>query len=68
MKTKPMQDLCDHFSLQIFGIARTDALQQQICVICKEPALTFKDSLSAKEYNISGLCQACQDATFTDGE
>lgn len=36
---------------------------------CAE-AFLFRDELSAREYRISGLCQACQDATFgvDDGE
>lgn len=28
----------------------------------------FKDELSAKEYTISGLCQACQDDFFCTGK
>lgn len=28
----------------------------------------FKDRLSAREYTISGLCQECQDKTFTEPE
>jgi len=31
---------------------------------CGEFVAEFKDELSAKEYEISGLCQACQDAIF----
>ena len=48
------------------------------CPFCGKPptntkfgkAFLFTDELSAKEYKISGLCQACQDKTFgatTDG-
>ena len=28
----------------------------------------FKDELSAKEYYISGMCQACQDSMFGAGD
>jgi hypothetical protein len=34
------------------------------CVICKQKVTGFKDSLSEKEYGISGMCQECQDKTF----
>lgn len=32
----------------------------------KEGLFLFKDSLSAQEYRISGLCQTCQDKTFVE--
>ena len=37
---------------------------------CGRPvnALDFTDALSAKEYQISGLCQTCQDAFFKEEE
>ena len=27
----------------------------------------FRDEISSREFNISGLCQECQDNTFNDG-
>ena len=41
-------------------------VKKGICPFCKEQIkLTdFKDVSSAKEYCISGLCQACQDEVF----
>ena len=43
------------------------------CAICSGPAEVFTDALSAKEYTISRMCQACQDVVFApdldeDGE
>jgi len=37
-----------------------------ICPFCGESVdvAIFKDDLSRKEFNISGLCQDCQDETF----
>jgi len=37
------------------------------CPICGEKIKPdeFKDELSLKEFRISGMCQACQDKTFT---
>lgn len=36
------------------------------CPFCKKEVDLdgFKDELSKKEYEISGLCQVCQDETF----
>lgn len=36
------------------------------CPVCgqKTRLSDFLDELSVREYRISGLCQACQDATF----
>lgn len=37
------------------------------CQVCGALGpLEFKDSLSVKEHLISGMCQACQDETFTE--
>ncbi len=35
-----------------------------LCNLCNKPASIFRDKLSAREYKISGMCQACQDSTF----
>jgi len=43
------------------------AIQNQKCVICGKDANTFRDTLSEKEYGISGLCQECQDSVFGKG-
>jgi hypothetical protein len=41
-------------------------IQNNCCPFCKEKIdiKSFKDSLSVKEYEISGLCQNCQDKIF----
>lgn len=48
--------------------ARRDAVHGGRCVPapigCGGLALSFRDSLSAREYKISGLCQECQDKIF----
>lgn len=40
--------------------------QNGMCPSCKQKINPdeFRDELSAKEYNISGLCQKCQDKVF----
>lgn len=37
------------------------------CPICGQVVTTFKDQLSFKEWEISGICQGCQDEIFDDG-
>ncbi len=34
------------------------------CLYCQKQIKGFRDILSAKEYEVSGLCQKCQDRTF----
>lgn len=35
-----------------------------LCPTCSEPVGEFKDELSRREYDISGMCQKCQDSVF----
>ena len=34
------------------------------CPVCSQKIGEFRDSLSRKEYQISGMCQECQDSVF----
>lgn len=34
------------------------------CISCKGDAVEFVDTLAKKEYDLSGLCQTCQDGVF----
>jgi len=65
-KSAAMKELLDEFGVRIFGISRTEALSKNICIMCKEPAGQFRTVISAKEYNLSALCQSCQDKTFEE--
>jgi len=47
---------------------RRKAISADKCSWCGGDASTFKDSISQKEYRISGFCQVCQDKTFTEEE
>ena len=40
--------------------------ENKICPICKTKVdeTKFKDTLSKKEFKISGICQKCQDKIF----
>jgi len=41
-----------------------DKIQEGICPFCNNKVGDFNDELSKKEYNISGLCQTCQNKVF----
>ena len=54
-----------------FGIDREQAILDEVCVAapigCGKPVVKFRTDEDTKEYEISGLCQSCQDELF-DGE
>jgi hypothetical protein len=43
-----------------------ERIERGECPLCGETINTskFKDDLSRREYEISGMCQECQDETF----
>jgi len=57
MKTQQMTVTLDNISLNTIGRARSLAIAGRSCVTCGKRADLFRDSLSVKEYNISGMCQ-----------
>ena len=40
------------------------AIHDRICGWCSKTITPFRDHLSKVEYQISALCQTCQDQTF----
>jgi hypothetical protein len=49
---------------RLFGLTPAEARERCICISCKKPATRFTDEQSHLEYQISLLCQACQDLLF----
>jgi hypothetical protein len=49
---------------------RNDTINNSRCIAppigCGGEAVSFKDTISEKEYQISGFCQKCQDEVFND--
>ena len=41
-----------------------------MCIFCQTPVTVedFRDDISRREFEISGMCQKCQDETFKDPE
>jgi hypothetical protein len=54
----------------IKGVTVKDLREQGRCPFCAKAILDseFTDDLSRKEFQISGLCQECQDNTFGRAE
>ena len=50
------------------GRNRVSSIQNNVCTWCGGEASEFKNSLSIREYTISGFCQKCQDETFGKDE
>tara|TARA_A100001201_G_scaffold143250_1_gene144109 strand:+ start:290 stop:532 length:243 start_codon:yes stop_codon:yes gene_type:complete len=66
-KVKTIKRLLDNYtSSKPFKNTRSVALLAQLCVMCENPNLNFIDTLSEREYKISGMCQNCQDNYFKE--
>jgi len=66
-RNKDVQKVIDSFSKKAFGISQTEADQMAVCVFCKKPIdpdRDFRNEISRKEFEISGICQDCQDSVF----
>jgi NaMN:DMB phosphoribosyltransferase len=46
------------------SLGRVNSIKADKCSWCGKDSTDFRDSLSRKEYTISGMCQSCQDKTF----
>ena len=67
-KHPAIQFMIDQSSTALYGRPTSGALALNICVSCAEEASTFNSEVSKREYQISGLCQRCQDEIFNDVE
>ncbi len=59
-KSKEMQKVCDIAAKNLFG----RSIHDNACPCCGNKNIAhddFRDELSWKEFNISRLCQECQD-------
>lgn len=63
-KSPEMFEFLDDVSKEMFGTSRSECIKQEICVTCGGEAKEFDDSLSLREYKISGMCQNCQNVMF----
>jgi len=63
-RNKELQKFVDNFTELSFGRKMSECVDT--CVICGNAKGEFKDALSEKEWGMTKMCQACQDATFGD--
>jgi len=63
-KSESLNRTLDAMSKILFGTTRRESIHAGTCISCKKEATEFKDSVSRKEFTISGLCQPCQDSVF----
>ena len=54
----------DKILTEITGVDRIETIEFNMCTFCHGEAIEFKDALSKREYEISGLCQTCQDKVW----
>lgn len=64
-ETIDKQTLVEEVSMELFGTTPDKAKRQEVCVMCKKSVGKFKDQRSQREYEISSLCQVCQDLIFS---
>ena len=62
----------NNFLKNRFGVDREQSILDEVCVAapigCGKPVVKFRTDDDAREYEISGLCQSCQDNLFEEEE
>ena len=64
-KSPEIRDLMNYFLDS--NITREEAISEALCVMCDATDVgyhSFRDTLSVDEYQISGMCQECQDSIW----
>lgn len=61
-----VNNIKEDMAMMMFNRSFTLAQAGKQCVVCGKRATEFRDELSRKEWNISSMCQACQDEVFCE--
>ncbi len=48
----------------LHNLSSEEFINEGICSNCGDNSVKFRDTLSVKEYKVTGLCQKCQDIVF----
>ena len=68
MEPTTKHEKLEDFLIELTGSDRRLTIEANKCrpapIGCGEDVERFRDTLSEREYQISGLCQACQDKVF----
>jgi len=71
MEATPKHPALDLLLGGLQGKSRTVTISKGECMSCDSTgndAKSFSDDISRKEYQISGMCQECQDDIFGGGD
>jgi hypothetical protein len=63
-RNENLQKFVNDFTKENFGKSLSNSQEKRVCVACGKPITGFRDALSEREYEISGLGQECQDEIF----
>jgi len=63
-KMKTLDELIDKLTHETAKSRYSKAKAEKTCVLCRNPAVSFRTTVAKLEYNVSGLCQDCQDKYF----
>ena len=61
-------ELIEVLSDPTYKASYANAKARGTCMKCKKPAKTYRDASAKLEYDVSGLCQNCQDYFFNGRE
>ena len=61
-----MEQYKEEISMAFFGRSVSLANAGNQCVCCGKAATEFRDQISKREYQITSLCQKCQDEVFAE--
>ena len=67
-RDKDIQDFLDYVNKISYGRTQKEADKEGVCLYCGEKKKEFRAEINIKEYNISGMCQKCQDIFFNSPE
>lgn len=60
-----LMELIDVLSDKSVQARRNLAKRSHVCKICQKPAVKFESATAELQYEISGICEDCQDYYFT---
>jgi hypothetical protein len=65
--TTKSPEIADFLNSLLPNDSREVCISEGLCATCDADGIeiqSFRDDLSVKEYQISGMCQKCQDSVF----
>ena len=65
MEPTQKDEAIDNLLTLLMGKSRPETVRAGKCMTCDGDAAGFRDDLSRREYQISGMCQRCQDDVFS---